>query len=350
MTQDLKMQRTQEATLCTVARQTLDDGRPLDALLLVQRMLEFWSQNLITIMGALEYDLPPEKHAWALALLTRELKRATRAKQLEPAALWARNPKRAWLPIEVLEMLDSQRKSLEPDWDGFWQDPGREGSRMTIARFAGRCPEEVFDQDVCLDAANQVAQADVWLNRFLAIGGNSDDPRYLKSKVATSSKTGRPLSAHARADLRRFSEQGKVSEVRRFLTALSTPRTSRTSHGNIHRKTSEYALLVYCSCERLEHDANDWLHIAEGALRWRNPMMQRVAQRGLASLQRTPAAQRVFEQLVALNGVIPVTEHAKEDVGLRGNPIWDDIYTRLPVDANARSILLVYSKRELDAF
>ncbi len=349
MAQDPKLLRVQELTLCNVARKALNNAQPLEALVLIERLTEFWSQSLIVIMGTLEHDLPPEKRSWAMELLRREINRTTSATQLEPAALWARNPKRAWLPKSIRTMLDSHRRSFEPDWDGVWDDPGREGANKNLVRFASQCPDEVFDRDVCLMAANQSSQSELWLDRFLALGGSREDPQYLKTRVAKDIARGHPISQSARADFRLYTERAKVSDVRRFLKTLTTPRHDVAAK-SVHKTTRAYALLLYCSCERLEHDAEDWLHIAHGALHQRNSVIQRVAQRGLATVTRSPTAQRVFEHLVELHGTVRVTKHAKDDIVIRGNPIWDELCTRLPVDANARSILIAYSKHELRTF
>jgi len=91
------------------------------------------------------------------------------------------------------------------------------------------------------------------------------------------------------------------------------------------------------------------VHIAQSALYLDHSTVQRIVQRILAELELTPIAQEVFEKLVRKNGEIRVTESAREDIGLSGNPIWQSVYKLMPINADARKILTAYSDREFDS-
>ena len=92
------------------------------------------------------------------------------------------------------------------------------------------------------------------------------------------------------------------------------------------------------------------MNIAKSAIYLKHSMLQRIAQRGLAGVQRTQSEHRVLEELNAINGEIRVTASSKEDIGPRGNPIWQSVYHQLPIDGNARKILIVYSNAEMATF
>ena len=145
--------------------------------------------------------------------------------------------------------------------------------------------------------------------------------------------------------LRKYAEVGRFWEVRAFLRHI-TPIERSKKGKDPSWALAKYALLIYCGWERLEHEVEDWVHIAKSALYLRHVMIQRIAQRGLAAMVRTPSAHQVFEELTAIHGQIRVTDDAKGDVGPRGNPIWQSVYHQLPIDANARKILIEYSRSE----
>jgi len=81
-----------------------------------------------------------------------------------------------------------------------------------------------------------------------------------------------------------------------------------------------------------------------------NDTIERIAQRGLASVERTPPMQRVLDELTIRHGQMRVTGSAKGDIGAISNPIWQSVYKLLPIDANARRILISYSRLETENF
>ena len=343
------LRNQQQVILVNAARKALDNGRPIDALSLIERVPDFWQQNLITIMGVFVFQANShEIKKWALTLLHKHLELCTKPTGLFPAAFWIRNPVReSQLPSELKILIDSKRKSLELDWDGIWHDPGVGDSNIALAILAKR-PEEVFDANACLVAASQIQDWNPWLARYRALGGSLEDPKYLKIWIARTVKRKKEASPKVKEMLRKYSQVGNVGEVRAFLRHI-TPVTRSRKGRDPNWELAKYALLVYCGWERLGHDVGDWVHIAKSALYLRHTMVQRIAQRGLAGLERTPSAHRVLEELTAINGEIRITSSAKRDIGVRGNPIWQSVYHQLPIDANARKILIVYSRSEVEA-
>lgn len=337
--------KNQQLILVDVAREALDEGRPIDALSLIERVSDFFQQNLITIMGVFCCNPTEELKRWALILFKDNLAKCSKSGALLPAANWVRNPKRSWfLPREFKQLIDDRRRIIEPDWDGTWDNSGIKGTPELLNKEI--CPEKIVDLEICLGIAGHASNANPWLSRYLALGGSDENSKYLKimiAKVATF--RGQEPSSELKRMLRRYCEVGNVFEIKKFLRHITPAKKSRAG---LNKKLSRYALLVYCSCERLEHDAEDWMHIAKSASYLKHKMIQRIAQRGLAGLERTPSVHKFFKELEAINGEIYVTNNAKEDIGLKGNPIWQSVYNLLPVNGNAVKILLSYSKYEIE--
>jgi hypothetical protein len=339
----------QQEMLANAARVALDDNRPGDALSLVERASGFQSKNLITILGVFCTHPTEQVRVWAFTLLRKNLAECSDPTQLVQAAFWLRNPKRSYfLPEELNQLIDGRRKELEPVWDGMWQNPGLNEANVALTILTKR-PEEILNIDDCIIAASQARNWYPWLARYRALGGSPENPKYLKLWVKKFASQNRTVPPKVKKQLQRFCEIGLTEEVRAFLRSITPSHKSKKSEGrNLNPELAKYALLIYCGCERLELGVEDWVHIAKSALYLKHSMIQRIAQRGLAVLQRPPSAHQVFEELRVINGDIPITNSAKEDIGLRGNPIWQSVYHLLPVDANARRILVAYSISEAE--
>jgi hypothetical protein len=182
--------------------------------------------------------------------------------------------------------------------------------------------------------------------RYLAIGGNEDDPRYLKIRIAKEVTLRRNPSPKLKEMLQRYSEVGKGPEVKKFLRNI-TPIRHSLAGPDPNMALARYALLVFCSCERLEHNIDDWIHITKSALFLRHTMIQRIVQHVLVSSERTPAICKMIQELMEIHGIPHVTSNVRDNIGPRGNPIWQSVYHLLPIDGNARKILFSYSKFEL---
>lgn len=335
--------KMQQATMITAARKAMDDDSPFEALKLAERVTDFSTANLITIMSV--FCAHPTIHLKnrAFVILRRQLARCSRPIELIPAALWIRNPKRSYfLPKDLQELIDKRRRELESDWNGIWENPGMKGS---VALYKRKSPQEVYDPDDCLTVASQARDWNPWLMRYLALGGNANDTRYLKIRIAIAAST-RPkkLSSEVKRAIWQYCENASAGNIRKLLRSI-TP-TKETHERRLSPLLARYALLSYCSCEKLEYDAEDWVHIALSSNYLKLPKIRRIAQRGLASAERTPSAQRMLEELIAIDGEIRVTGNAKEDIGFGGNPIWQSVYKLLPIDANARKILMSYARFE----
>jgi len=342
--------KKQQAIMITAARKAMDDGSPFEALSLAERVIDFSTANLITILSVFCTHPTIRLKNKALVALRRHLARCSRPLELIHAALWLRNPRRSYfLPEHLQELVDERRRDLEPNWNGIWENPGMKGSSAVIAKYKGKSPQEVYDPDVCIIAASQVRDWNSWLMRYLALGGNADDVRYLKIRIAKAATIWhKKLSPEVRRAIRVYCEKASVGDVRKLLRSI-TPIEKKTHKRRLTSLLARYALLVYCSCEKLEYDAEDWVHIARSSNFLNLPKLRKIAQRGLASVERTPSAQRVLEELIAIDGEIRVTDSAKEDIGPGGNPIWQSVYKLLPIDANARKILMSYARFETES-
>jgi hypothetical protein len=342
------LRNQQQMALINAAREALDRGRPIDALSLAERVSGFWHNNLVTIMGVFCTHPTEETQRRALTLFRRKLAECSRSSDLVHPALWVRNPKRSWLPAELKQEIDNRRRSLEPNWDGIWHDPGLGESNKVLSAKASKSPEQVFDPDLCLSIAGQTQNWNPWFARYRALGGSLENPKYLRVWIGRTARRGREPTPEVKAMLRKYAEVGNFGEVRALLRHITPVRRSLKGK-DPNWALAKYELLVYCGWERLEHDVEDWVHIARSALYLRHAMIQRIAQRGLAGIVRTPTAHQIFEELTAMHGQMRITGDAKEDIGPRGNPIWQSIYPLLPIDGNARKILIEYSRSEAEA-
>ena len=339
----------QHYTMAQAARTALNQGDSVTALSLTRKVGIFLPDNLITIMSVFCTHPTQDMRYRALALFKHQLMQCTNTSGLLSLALWVRNSKREFfLPVELKQLIDERRLTLEPHWDGVWGNPGFESAQKTLNTFRGLHPTEVHDPETCLNAAAQRKDdEDLWLIRYLSLGGNPENPKYLKIKVAKvfASPSEKPTKASRQA-LRRYSEVAPSGEVRRFFRKLTPLKNSYKKSCNKHM--GRYALFLYCNCERIILVPEDWVHIAYSALCLKEVVVQRIAQRTLASLNRTSKAQSIFEKLSAIHGPIQVTNSPLTDIGPGGNPIWQSVYNLLPIDANARRILFSYAEAELN--
>lgn len=345
-----KLRNQQELILVNAARKALDHGRHAEGLMFIERISGFWAQNLISLMIVICFSKSRELQKRAQSLFRQHLELCENVTQLSHAALWAKNPKRAYLSAlpELKRLIDMRRKALEPVWDGVWHDEGLAGSRRSL-QITAKHPNDVDSTNDCLVAATQVKDPGPWLDRYLSLGGSEDEPRYLKIFVARVAANGEKLTPQVKRMLKRYCEVANVQSARAFIRSITPVRLGAEGR-DPDWKLARFALVIYSGWERLEHDLSDWMHIAESAMYLDNKMIQLLAMRGLAGLQRTPDAQEVFEQLIARHGWVRTTRNTREDIGPRPNPIWQSIYYRVPVDANARSILIAYSHAEEATF
>jgi len=343
-----KDRNKQQKILVDSARKAMDEGRVIEALSLIERIPNFWTGNIITIMITFCTHPTDDEKMWAYALLRKHLKKCSDAAGLVSAALWVDNPKRSrWLPIELKQLIDGRRRYLEPDWNGIWDNQSAKSIPQQYSSNKHICPDEISNSDACLDLANQTSSWKPWIKRYLDLGGSTENPKYLKAMLSRAASKREGLSFKTKKMFHQYSKIEKAAKLRSFLRHITPARKSRKGY-DINEDVAKYALLIYCSCERLEHGIDDWIHIAQSSLYLKHVTIQKIAQRGLAGSERTFSAHNLFEKLKAIHGDCAVTSDAKKDVGIKGNPIWDSAYKFLPIDGNAVKILLSYSKYELE--
>lgn len=350
MVRQKNKQRNREgAATMEAARGALDNGRPDVALALIAQISGFYVENLITLMGVLALHASDSINGIAYTLFTQHLSRCSQSRELVHAVLWARNPKRcASLPEAVRSLMDDRRRELEPEWNGVWENLGSQ-DWVNAMRYSTMRPEEAYNIATCITAAKNALGNDVlpWLQRYANLGGNTKHPAYLTVYLSHVVFLQTPPSEHIKKTLRLYTTVGDISKVRKFLRNITDPLYNR-SGVKVHQSLSRYALLLYCGCDRLDHNIHDWTHIAKSALSFGHGVIQRIALRALVTMERTQQAQEVFDRLTAIHGTLRVTDNAKVDVGLVPitNSIWHSVYLQLPIDADARRIMISYARYE----
>jgi hypothetical protein len=341
------LRKQKELADARAARKALDHGNPARALSLVKNVENFWPQNLITLMGIIGFhsdkrDLVIRAHR----LFNTQLQLCTKAGALIQLAAWAHHPKRsASIPTVLKEAIDRQWRTLDPDWDGSWDDGGTSASNKALA-ITKLDPSQVTSPDDCLLAVAQVGTWGPWLNRYHQLGGSTENPQYLKIIVAKAVSRELGPTARIKGLLKKFTQVGKVSEVRKFLRHI-TPTHDSPEGINPNHKLAEYALMLYCHYSRIEHTLDDWVHIAESALHLDHYVVARTVQRILVDYDDDPRADVILRRLAHKYGPISKTGSPRDDIGPKGNPIWGNIFPLIPVNEDARKILASYSGLEL---
>lgn len=344
---EIKLRRLQEQASATTARKALDLGNAAEALSIVEEATEFWPQNLIIFMSVIGfYDNQKVLVKRAYHLFRNQLAFCSNVNSLSQLVLWIRNPSRAKsIPNQLKEAIDRKRKEMQPDWDGIWVDGGTGPNNRSLA-MKEKLPDEVHNTDDCLIMASQASNWGPWINRYCFLGGSTENKAYLKLMVAKAVSLSKSPTPRIKGLLRKFTKIGDISEVRRFLKNI-TP-THRSLKGiELNPELARYALYLYAECERLEHTAKDWVHIARSALYLNQRVLMRITHRILAEVERNADVDEVLEQLVIRNGQMMVTDSVRNDVGIQGNSIWESLYHRIPVNADARKILSVYSRKRM---
>ncbi len=346
---EIRLLRQREQASSNLARKALDNGDAATALSLIKCATQFWPQNLVIFMSVIGFH----QHdrilvTQAYALFGKQLEFCTKPSALPQVALWARNPSRKKsIPDQLRDAIDRRRRELEPTWDGVWFDGGTAPSNQSLANLR-KHPNDIHIASDCLVIANQVADWGPWVNRYCSLGGSLQNPAYLKLLVAKAVTASTSPTPRIKGLLKKFTALGDVSEVRRFLRSI-TPARSGAKGINPNLELARHALYLYGECERLQHTVEDWVHIARSALYLEETASARIAQRILAGVQKSPDVEKVLQQLTLMNGPILVTQSPRDDVGIRNNPIWESLCSRIPVNADAGKIFSAYSRSKISS-
>jgi hypothetical protein len=339
---------THSIVLAKVARDLLIEKKYAEVLAVVARIPVFLTETPITVM--LVYAQGGEAlKAASIDSFKECVQLCTRETMLTSSVMWIMKRKPTTPDLEVFEsLLSERRKHIQPDWDGVWNIASVHMNNLLTHMARDALPEHVHDPDTCLRVATQKRRKDLqaWVDRYFELGGSATTPLYLKFVVGRASAHGIEPTDEVKRALQMYSALAPIEEVRRFLRKIAPTRRG-TSAMPPNTQLGRYALLVYASCERIRHECEDWTHIAKSALYCRHVEMQRIAQRGLAGCRRDTIAQNVFLELTRLHGEIQVTVNTKQDIRIRGNPVWDRVYHLIPVNADARKILIAYSRAEM---
>jgi len=302
--EEKKLRRQQEQVSATAARKALDQGDAARALSLIENASEFWQQNLIilsSVIGFYSNNIVLVNKAYSL--FYAQLRLCSNTSSLSSVALWMMNPNRTEsIPDRLKRAIDSRREELDPDWNGFWDNPGARSINTAHAIMAKR-PDEVCDTNDCLVAASQARDWHPWIHRYHSLCGSSENPAYLKIMVAKAVPMDKKPPASIKESLKKFTILGKISEVRSFLRAITPVR--RPADGKMpNTELAKYALRLYCECKRLELTVEDWIHIAESSMYLDCDTIAQMAQHTLEKADPTPNTKEIIEKLVERYGQI----------------------------------------------
>ena len=312
MNDDVKLRRVQEQASAHTARIALDHGDAVQALSHIEGATQFWPQNLLIAMSVIGFHshekILVEK---AYRIFGTQLDLCSNPNGLTQLALWIRNPSRARsIPNRLKVAIDRQRKKLEPDWDEIWVDNGTGPSNRGLAMIRTKRPDDVQDPSDCLNIANQTGNWGPWVNRYISLGGSTENPAYIKLMVAKAVPLSGNPKWHIKGLLRKFTELGDVPEVRRFLRNITL-----THHGAAGRspntELARHALRLYAKCGRLEHTVDDWVHIARSALFLNERDLAQTAQRMLEKADPDPDVDQLLGQLALENSRDHVSQSAR---------------------------------------
>ncbi len=337
------LRRVREATEAKHAREALDIGNAAEALSIIERALEYNAQNLISLLSIICFQNRDQRLVQkATRLFYRDLNLCMNFKLLIPPMQWIQNPKRTRsVPPRLIDAIKARRRNIEPSWNGTWENPGANEKNTVLAKR----PEDVTDPIECLHAAAQTSLWKMWHKRYVELGGDVENPLYLKIWVSKGIERDTEPTPRIKGLLEKFTLLAGVGEVRKFLRNI-TPIRNGSEGKTPNQRIATWALLLYCQCDRLDHTADDWVHIAQSAVYLDHLLVARITYRILFDLEKTFVIEEVLDLLALKTGRIVPTRSAKSDIGLH-NPVLHDVFQLLPDDATSSAILSAYARKTL---
>ncbi len=346
-----KLREQRETALAAVARKALDKGKVEEALSVIGKISGYRAENLITLLGIIGFNC--EQGSWmarASRLFDHQLRQCSQPQTLVQVAQWIRNPVRSRsIPPQFKDAVDNRRKKLEPRWDGHWENPGVAPSNKAL-EISKKRPEEVFDPKECLIAAGQCGNSwGHWIHRYETLGGNTEDPIYLKMVVSKAVNHNVESTARIKGLLRKFVSKGKAATVRSFLRNI-TPTHGAAEGTDPSLEMARYALPLYCQWNYWTHTMEDWMHIAESALYLDQFVITRLLQHILlCEGGMSEQGEEILQRLNRRNGVVDILCSVREDKDLFLDPVWEIVYSSVHTNADAKKILAAYCKQKIDS-
>lgn len=338
--------RYQEHLLSTEVRKLCEAGSFNESLKLLERFENFFSTNLVTLVKIYAFTLDEEIKAKAILLFIQYTQKADTVNKLLNIAGYLTSLRCASLDKVFLNTVSIRRFALEPGWNGEWVASSING-QVKMGLIINKKPHEVHDPDVCLDMAAQIKDHSLWIVRYFEIGGQENNPKYLKILIGFWATRNNAPPKNIKKALVRYIEIVNELEARRYLRNLTKLKTSKKRCvANMY--IINMALHFYGSTKKFVLAEDDWVHIGKCSISLQNEVVQKLVLRNLAMIKRAPSTQLLFDELIKMHGFPNLKLGIQEDARIANNPVWDNIFLRLPVNADARRILMDYSGEEFE--
>lgn len=241
-----------------------------------------------------------------------------------------------------LKMVKQRRFELETNWDGVWN---------TIP-YIGVQPFDVYNLDKCLEMAECARNKQIrnaWLNRYVELNGSRNDKKYISVLILGWANSKEKPPKLVRRLLHEYFKLLPNNELQKALRDFTpTTKSEAKNNGCCNKYIIYWTLLIYSEGKVLDLKEYDWNHIGNCSLFLNNKVIQGIVLRNISSIERRVTTD-LFERLVELHG-FPNEDASIESPGIHySNIVWKEgDVLRRPVNADARRILVNYSRDEFD--
>ena len=333
----------QEVQLATIARKFLDEGKPMEALALVQSSKGFVWVNLVTLVGI--YIAEPDKLGnTAASLFSEYIKKSFNFDEVMHVLLYVKNQRRNSLPQHFNDVIEARLRELKPEWDG--NADTRAKDLMDEKKRLTKLPiENITDPATCLDLAGSgtKSQKRRYLARFLELGGNPDDEKYIKIRL-NGILLGIEEAGDARNLIARLAKHMDSFSFRKWIRDNSKKRIKGVIQ--IPASFSRLVLASYVAADSEKIDGTDWLYIAKRSIQLQETELQRIC---FEYLKRIPRDEKMQEILDVLMRKFTADTDERASVSDRSltNPIYVQLAARVPINKAAALAITSWARNVL---
>ncbi|MBI2485120.1 hypothetical protein HYW18_03170 [Candidatus Uhrbacteria bacterium] len=340
-------QRRQIIELIT---QFVNENKPREALALIERVDWFNPDTLKNIMKVVlsNHDLKSR----ATSIFRKHLDRAdeSNVRALLHVYDFSRSTEARGLYSYLLEKRLSQ---IAPEWEKTQKEPtkGSTGLQEHRAELMNTPITDITSLEDCIYLANTSRRGDddMYFQRFLELGGNPEDEEYLKAhvNVILNRKTNnhRPLLGHLRRLSKQMSGRDFLKFLREKIATKAGQQTKGTRGTKVERVLLEKLLVAFAEFGHDHLQREDWLFLAEYAIRLKDKELKRICYEHLKMLVRTPEESKIYSALMLQmdDGSGPILSRPQKSFR---NPIFGDV-NRKPINKAAALALYGWARHKV---